>query len=481
MKAKKPRSGKAVRSAARTVRRLPRTKPTTGRRKTTSARPKVRATKTARQPRALARAKATITPKAKPLRKRVIPKARAKAAPGHVADEGPASQIVPPLQQAPGVVSPEQTIPPGEPPAEPLGEHTARTSSGRGVPEILLENDESVSPPMTGPGRKYAVGPTGATTHVRQEEAVLPEAYGTGKLLLTARDPHWLYVHWDLTPEQQRRYNALSTDHHLVVRVCPGTTGTQPMTDVHVHPESRHWFVHVDHAGTQYAARLGYYSPRHQWVTIATSPSTITPADKPSTDQTVRFATIPPHGRLARLAAAAKRAIPAKLAPLEATRERALAELVSVEPLQQDMPSSAEIPELVGHQGEQEIPFAPVGLEAPFAGPEEGVSSPMAGPEAQPSEFWFNINAELVLYGGTEPGATVTIGGRPIQLRPDGTFSFRFSLPDGDHAVTVSAISAQGDLRQAELKFTRHTAYQGEVGSAAQDPALEPPLPGAAS
>jgi hypothetical protein len=57
----------------------------------------------------------------------------------------------------------------------------------------------------------------------------------------------------------------------------------------------------------------------------------------------------------------------------------------------------------------------------------------------------------------------VTVGGRPIQLRPDGTFSYRFSLPDGEHAVTVSAMSAEGDLRQAKLEFSRRTEYQTQL------------------
>jgi hypothetical protein len=99
----------------------------------------------------------------------------------------------------------------------------------------------------------------------------------------------------------------------------------------------------------------------------------------------------------------------------------------------------------------------------------------MAAPEQPPAGFWFNINAELVLYGATEPDATVTIDGWPVQLRPDGTFSCRLSLPDGDHTVTLSAMSAQGDLRQAELKFSRRSDYQGEVGAAPEDPSLQPP------
>ena len=354
-------------------------------------------------------------------------------------------------------------------------EEAARAESGLRIPQILLEEDATASPPITGPGQKYALGPTAPAGHVGHEEAALPDAYGTGKLFLAARDPQWLYAQWDFTLEQQRRYNALSADRHLVVRVYPGTTGARPVREVHVHPESRHWFVHVGRADRQYVAQLGYYRPGRRWVTIATSPPAVTPADTTSTDQSVRFATIPVDVRLAELAALAKQTVPADLPPLEAARERALAELVGLHLLRQDWVSSGEIAELVRGGGEQGIPAAQPALAASLGGEGESVSSPMAAPEQPPAGFWFNINAELVLYGATEPDATVTIDGWPIQFRPDGTFSCRLSLPDGGHAVTVSAMSVQGELRQAELKFSRRTDYRGEVGAAPEDPSLQPP------
>jgi len=189
----------------------------------------------------------------------------------------------------------------------------------------------------------------------------------------------------------------------------------------------------------------------------------------------VRFATIPAHVRLTQLAALAKQTIPADLPPADAARERALAEMVAQQFAHEGWASSADVAELVRGQGELEISAAQVGLSAPLVGEVESVSSPTAPAEQPPGGFWFNINAELVIYGATEPGASVTIGGRPISLRPDGTFSCRCSLPDGEHAVTVSALSLEGELRQATLKFTRRTHYQGEVGAAPQDPSLKPP------
>ena len=181
-------------------------------------------------------------------------------------------------EAASGVVVSDQAEAPSGPEAEEPGEMPGQAESGLKTPPILLEGDEPTFVPLTGPGQKYAVGPPAAGAKVAHEEAVLPEAYGTGKLLLAARDPHWLYVHWDLMPSQQRHYNALSADRHLVVRVYPGTMAGRSVREVHVHPESRHWFVHVERAETKYVAELGYYSHGRQWVSITTSLPTFTPA-----------------------------------------------------------------------------------------------------------------------------------------------------------------------------------------------------------
>jgi hypothetical protein len=107
-----------------------------------------------------------------------------------------------------------------------------------------------------------------------------------------------------------------------------------------------------------------------------------------------------------------------------------------------------------------------------------GVSSlapqpPVAGEQGP---FWFNVNAELVIYGATEPDARLAVGGREIRLRPDGTFSCRFSLPDGKYSLRIRAVSADGaHSRSAELEFRRGTQFDGSVGQHPQDPNLKPP------
>lgn len=118
-----------------------------------------------------------------------------------------------------------------------------------------------------------------------------------------------------------------------------------------------------------------------------------------------------------------------------------------------------------GVAGAGEVPASP-GLWSLGLG---SVSSPF-GLQERRKGFWFNINAELVIYGATEPDAEVTIGGRVIKLRPDGTFSYRFSLPDGKYELPAIATSADGtDSRSAALVFSRATEYRGKVDAHPQD------------
>jgi len=57
-------------------------------------------------------------------------------------------------------------------------------------------------------------------------------------------------------------------------------------------------------------------------------------------------------------------------------------------------------------------------------------------------KFWLKVDCELIVYGATEPDAKVTVQDRAIKLRPDGTFTLRFALPDGKQFIPVKAVSS---------------------------------------
>jgi len=98
----------------------------------------------------------------------------------------------------------------------------------------------------------------------------------------------------------------------------------------------------------------------------------------------------------------------------------------------------------------------------------------MPGQPAKPGKFWLRVNAELVVYGATEPDAHVVVAGRQIKLRPDGSFTLRFALPNGEYELPVVAVAAdQSQGRVAYMLFTRATQTLGEVG----ETELPTPLP----
>lgn len=388
-------------------------------------------------------------------------------------------------------------------PAAPIAKAKAKAEVE--IPPFLLEGDEPSRSAASGPGERYALGPAPANgPEGTLESAELPEAYGTQRLLLTARDPHWLYAHWDLTREQLKRYNSRSVDRHLVLRVYRNEVSGEPHREIHVHPESRNWFAHVGMGGTKFIGELGYYRPNDQWVRIAVSGTTVTPSDTMSDDLSVWFETLPVDMRFEEILRLVKTALKDNVPLMEAIQqlratgfgglpdaqsagagrwtseqERALSQVVTMDSVRRVWMGSLEITELIRRQFLQELSSqaaAQIGQAGSWSGGVSSFSSPYGGMERKKG-FWFNVNAELIIYGATEADATVTIGGRKIKLRPDGSFSYRFSLPDGQYELPAIATSNDGtDSRSAELKFGRATQYRGEVTKHPQDPALKPPL-----
>jgi uncharacterized protein len=87
-----------------------------------------------------------------------------------------------------------------------------------------------------------------------------------------------------------------------------------------------------------------------------------------------------------------------------------------------------------------------------------GMFSASAAP-IRPRNFWLIADAELIVYGATEPDATVYVDGEPIQLSPDGTFRFQMSFQDGHLKFPIVAVAADGEqTRSVRMDFNRDTS-----------------------
>jgi hypothetical protein len=95
-----------------------------------------------------------------------------------------------------------------------------------------------------------------------------------------------------------------------------------------------------------------------------------------------------------------------------------------------------------------------------------GVSSMSSQAPQRPEQkkFWLVADCELILYGATEPDAFVTVSGRRVKLNPDGTFSMRFALPDGNIDLPVNAMSKdETDSRRIRISVDRNTIQSEPV------------------
>jgi hypothetical protein len=227
------------------------------------------------------------------------------------------------------------------------------------------------------------------------------------------RDPSWLHAYWEVTDQAiQRAREQLAEEwegHRWILRVQifregdGGSAGEH--FDIDLNPDARNWYLRVPHPDCSYEATIGILTRGGTFYPFARSERVHTPRDSMSDVVDEQWVSSQEDA--------------------QKIYESSGGQAFNL--------SSAELAEKgpLGHQ------------HAMFSGMLGSMGSGVLG--APPHRgFWFQVNAELIVYGATEPDAKVTIQGREIQLRPDGTFTVRFQLPDGVQEIACVATSADG-------------------------------------
>jgi hypothetical protein len=260
----------------------------------------------------------------------------------------------------------------------------------------------------------------------------LPSGYGKDRIVLMVRDPFWLHSYWELTPGAIRRAEAaLGQDWHgarPILRLLDigsqeaGRNTESIIRDIDIHGGSNNWYIEVGNPPRTYRVDIGYLSRTGQFVVLARSNTVSTPRANMSDVIDENWADID-----------------SKMA------QRILAMSGGFDP----GASSMELRQMF-----EERFHRPMGSQA-VSSFGSGALSPM-----RQRKFWFQLDAELIVYGATEPNARVTLQGEPVCLRPDGTFTMRFSLPDSRQIIPATAISADGvEERTIVLAVERNTKH----------------------
>ncbi len=339
---------------------------------------------------------------------------------------------------------------------------------------------------------KFDVTPTKSSPkQVFTEENLgeLPDACGTGRLFLTARDPHWLFAYWDFSHQQMADFRRQAADGRVVLRVFEKNHAA-PVAELALAHDARTWYIPASKAATTYSAELGFWRHNRTFSVISRSREATTPPDAVAADTTTRFATIPVDVNFEELLDVVRQHLKydERLAdglhrlqasgfqfpfhvdvaldqwsPAQATQ----VEQILSGDVRRVQVGSVELTEWLRRRLEGETSS---GMFSDFS---PGGSSWSGQPQ---KSFWFAVNAELIIYGATEPDAKVTVDGDPVALRADGTFSFHHTFPDGQYKLPIVAVSGTGgDQRSVELQFERQTQSPSDVGLVGQPAHLKPP------
>jgi len=84
--------------------------------------------------------------------------------------------------------------------------------------------------------------------------------------------------------------------------------------------------------------------------------------------------------------------------------------------------------------------------------------SGIGGVRPRQRSFWLVADAELIVYGATDPSATLKIGEEVVPLSADGTFRIQVPFRDGQQLYPIEATAIDGEQkRHIVLRFERTT------------------------
>ncbi|PLZ97340.1 Rho termination protein [Fischerella thermalis CCMEE 5268] len=340
-----------------------------------------------------------------------------------------------------------------------------------------LEAQETVEAAKFELGQEDRTG--GTLVDVDEGIGDLPDGYGESRIVLMPRDPQWAYAYWDV-PNDHKEELRRQGGQQLALRIYDVTDINLEYQSPHSIQEypcdelAREWYLPVPVSDRDYVIDIGYRCADGRWLVLARSAPVHVPPVYPSDwiedvfitvnfEEDLRGKTfyelVPP----AKKAAAAANGNPI-YDQIFGLAESAEAQRVagSLFGSMQHVPGSVTPEQAISSYvfpsgvGMWAVPTVS-GLTMSGVGM-SGVGFSASAVPMRPRKFWLIADAELIVYGATEPDATVTIGGRPIKLNPDGTFRFQMSFQDGLIDYPIMAVAADGEqTRSIHMKFNRET------------------------
>ena len=265
---------------------------------------------------------------------------------------------------------------------------------------------------------------------IRERKAFrFPPGYGDNRIVLLARDPWWIFAYWEIRKDREddiiRKIESSGDGmEKSVLRVYDVTavnfngTNAHSFFDIDLKGLASNWYINVGAPDRSWVIDIGIVSKKGNFYLLARSNVARTPRFGMS-DQLDAEWMMPEE---------------------DYWRMFGLSGGFGVGK------GSLEVREMLKKRLEEQITSGAISSGASFYR------------KPQERKFWLVVNTELIVYGATEPDAKLTVQGKPIALRQDGTFTLRFALPDGKQVIPVEAASNDGiDHRRITPVVTRKT------------------------
>ena len=279
------------------------------------------------------------------------------------------------------------------------------------------------------------------------------------RVVFLPRDPQWAYVFWDIA-EHDRARAFTDGGAQLCLRVADvtglagGSAHPHTLQEVVVDATASEWYIPVPLSDRDYRVELGFRKANAGgWISLAFSSVARVPALHPSEQILDQF-------------------VPFSLEGAQAPISPDLTSPGSDSGLHERLYQSATNGwRRLGRGSEAFHEFdhsalAGEGFSASAMGLwASGRSESGAGLSSRQRSFWLVADAELIVYGATDPAARLTIGGEDVPLSPDGTFRIQVPFRDGQQLYPIEAIAADGEQRRNITLEFRRTTPEANVNS----------------
>ena len=276
----------------------------------------------------------------------------------------------------------------------------------------------------------------------------------TTRVVFLPRDPQWAYVFWEIS-DSDRKAAQNEGAAHLSLRLADvtgiqdGSSHPHTLQEVPVDSHSTEWYLPVPLCDRDYRVELGYRAGS-TWISLALSSVARVPALHPSDQIMDQFVPFSLDATPATIPAAAPVSAPEST---DSGQHERLYQTATTH-FRSRRVGSEVLHEQQGLSSDQRgLSDSGAGLWA--SGRNE---SGLGGVAPRQRSFWLIADAELIVYGATDPSARLTIGGEDVPLSSDGTFRIQVPFRDGKQLYPIEATAADGaQKRNITLNFERVT------------------------